>query len=79
MSASERKPDAPEDPAPLRAVRLSGSIAVYCLCAAVLSAIGLFVVTGLAASPWLFLLYPLLIGTLIVSLGLLALHLLHRF
>ena len=79
MSEREPKSDSPEDSSPLRAVRLSGRGIVFCLCAVALSVLGLFLVTGLAASPWLFLLYPLLIGTLIASLGLLALNLLHRF
>ena len=39
---------------------------------------GLFMATGLASSPWLFLLYPLLIGALLISLCALALRLLHR-
>jgi hypothetical protein len=40
---------------------------------------GLFLLTGWSFSPWLFLLYPALIGLLLVSLGALGLHLLHRF
>lgn len=42
------------------------------------SSVGLFLLTGLATSPWQFLLYPLLIGVLLLSLGTLALHFLQR-
>lgn len=69
----------PEERKHLRPLRMRGSIAAWSLAGTVICAAGLFLLTGLAGSVWLFLLYPLLIGGLIVSLGTLALHLLHRF
>lgn len=68
----------PEPPARLKPLRLRGNVARWAIAAALLSSLGLLLLTGLASSPWLFLLYPLLIGTLLASLGVLALHLLHR-
>ncbi|HZT42048.1 MAG TPA: hypothetical protein VFA07_07650 [Chthonomonadaceae bacterium] len=59
-------------------VKPRGPVVVLSLGAALLSAIGLVLVTGLATSAWLFVIYPVLIGTLVASLGILALHLLHR-
>ena len=63
----------------LRKIRMRGRIAVWAILGVVFSTVGLLLLTGLAATPWLFLLYPALIGILLVSLGALALHLLHRF
>ncbi len=74
----------PDDPgverrSHLRKVRFRGKLLWLSLGGALIGGVGLFVVTGLANSPWLFLLYPLLIGLLLISLLVLALQLLQRF
>jgi hypothetical protein len=64
------------DPPRLRRLSVQGNIVGWSVVGIVLCTVGLLLLTGLASSPWLFLLYPLLIGGLLVSLGALALHLL---
>lgn len=63
----------------LRIVNWKGSIMLWGTAGTLLALAGLFLLTGWSFSPWLFLLYPALIGLLLVSLGALGLHLLHRF
>jgi hypothetical protein len=81
MTPGEDRPPEPSlPPHPrLKLLRLRGNPMLWGLIGAIVSILGLFLIGGLAASPWLFLLYPLLIGLLLISLGVLALHLLHRF
>lgn len=62
----------------LHKVRFRGRIPGLGLGGVLIGCTGLFLVTGLAGSPWLFLLYPLLIGLTFFSLLVLALQLLHR-
>ena len=62
----------------LRKIRLRGRLVWPAVAGLVGGSFGLFAVTGLAGSPWLFLLYPLLIGLVGFSLLILALQLLHR-
>jgi F0F1-type ATP synthase assembly protein I len=62
----------------LRKIRFRGQLLWMAIGGVLIGSLGLFLVTGLASSPWLFLLYPLLIGLLGVSLLVLALQLLHR-
>ncbi|HZP84959.1 MAG TPA: hypothetical protein VFB21_25200 [Chthonomonadaceae bacterium] len=69
------RPDAPRH---LKPLRVRGNVLAWSVGGAVAAGGGLFLLTGLAWSPWLFLLYPLLIGLLLASLGVLALHLLRR-
>ena len=76
MTQDDRqKPDFPKKP-PLIKLNVRGNVATWCLAGAVVSGIGLFLLTGLSPTPWLFLLYPLLIGALALSLAVLALQLL---
>jgi fatty acid desaturase len=79
---TKREPEPPETKphanAHLRPLRVRGGIVRWSVTVAVVSGICLFLITGLAASPWVFLLYPLLIGALLLALCALALHLLHR-
>lgn len=76
------KPDEEEKPEPfaghLVPLRVRGNMVVWSLVTTAISGIGLFLLTGLAWSPWLFLLYPILIGALVFSLGALSLHLIRR-
>jgi hypothetical protein len=75
----EGKPKGEEGaPTHLKPLRVRGSIGIWSVLGAVGCAVGLLALTGLASSPWLFLLYPLLIVGQIVSLGVLALTLLRR-
>ena len=78
---SER--DEPNRPAShsshLKPLRIGGNILAYAVMGAVVAGEGLFLLTTLSVSPWLFLLYPVLIGVLLVSLSVIVLHLLHRF
>lgn len=62
----------------LRKIRFRGRLLGLGIGGVLIGSLGLFLVTGLAGSPWLFLLYPLLIGLTFVSLLILALQLLHR-
>ena len=62
----------------LRKLRFRGRVVGLALSGIVAGAAGLFLVTGLANSPWLFLLYPVLIGLTLFSILVLALQLLHR-
>ncbi|HLK56148.1 MAG TPA: hypothetical protein VKU00_06275 [Chthonomonadaceae bacterium] len=79
MTPEERKPEAsPERGSRLRPLRIGPGVIRWAGLGVVLSALGLLLLTLLARSPWLFLLYPLLIGTLLLSLGALALALLNR-
>jgi hypothetical protein len=72
-------PPQPEERAShLKRLRTRGSIVAWSVVGAALCAAGLLALTGMASSPWLFLLYPLLIGGVLISLSLLALQLLHR-
>ena len=79
---TERDPEPPKTepsvPSHLRPLRLRGGIGSWSLVIAIVSGLCLFLVTGLAASPWLFLLYPLLIGGLVFGLGVFALRLLSQ-
>jgi hypothetical protein len=59
-------------------VKPRGPVVLLSLCVALFSIAGLILVTGLATSAWVFLVYPVLIGALVTSLGILTLHLLHR-
>ncbi len=73
----------PDDPGTerrshLRKVRFRGPVVWLCLAGILIGGIGLFLVTGLSGSPWLFLLYPILIALLGGSLLVLALQFLHR-
>ena len=63
----------------LRPLSLRGNVLVRGLIGASVSFLGLILLTGMTPSPWLFLLYPLLIGGLLFSLALIGLHLLRRF
>ena len=63
----------------LKPLRVTGNILAYAVVGAILAGAGLLLVTVLPVSPWLFLLYPVLIGVLLVSLSAIVLHLLHRF
>jgi hypothetical protein len=65
-------------PGHLRPLRVRGNVLLWSGMGVVGCGAGLLILTGLASSPWLFLLYPLLIGGEILSLGVLALSLLHR-
>lgn len=62
----------------LHKIRFRGRLLWAAVGGVAVGSVGLFLVTGLAASPWLFLLYPLLIGLVGVSLLVLALQLLRR-
>lgn len=62
----------------LRKIRFRGRLVLPAIGGILIGSVGLFLVTGLANSPWLFLLYPLLIGLIGLSLLVLALQLLHR-
>ena len=62
----------------LRKIRFRGRLLGMAIAGVLVGGVGLFLVTGLADSPWLFLLYPLLIGLIGFSLLVLALQLLHR-
>jgi len=76
MTQDDRqKPDFPKKP-PLTRLRLRGHGAKWCVAIAAGSGVGLFLLTGLSPTPWFFLLYPLLLGGLVISLGILALYLL---
>jgi len=84
LSGAELQPSAGETPPPpppshLRPLKLGGAVTRWALTGIGVGTLGLFLLTGLAGSPWLFLLYPALIGVVLVSAGALALHLLHRF
>ncbi len=68
----------PERRSHLRKIRFRGRLLGMAIGGVLVGGVGLFLVTGLAGSPWLFLLYPLLIGLIGVSLLVLALQLLHR-
>ncbi|HLV79427.1 MAG TPA: hypothetical protein VKT32_04065 [Chthonomonadaceae bacterium] len=74
----EITPSPPGRPPRRIVLKLRGRALLLSLGAALLSAIGLVLVTGLATSAWLFLIYPVLITTLLASLGFLALQLLRR-
>jgi hypothetical protein len=74
---SEDEPE-PQPRSHLRKIRFRGRLVWMAIAGALLGSVGLFLVTGLANSPWLFLLYPLLIGLIGFSLLVLALQLLHR-
>jgi hypothetical protein len=63
----------------LTLLRPRANMLLWSLAGIALSSLGLFFLTGWAASAWLFLLYPMLIGIFLCSLGVLALHLLRRF
>ncbi len=84
MSPTEGQPEDHRDdrakraPTHLTPVRFRGNVVVWGIIGAVGCAVGMLLLTGLASSPWLFLLYPLLIGGEIFSLGVLALALLRR-
>jgi hypothetical protein len=71
------RPDFPKKP-PLVPLHVRGNVAVWSVLIAAVCGLCLFLLTGLAPTPWLFLLYPLLIGGLVLSLAVLALHLLRR-
>jgi len=75
----ERRKAKGENPGSLRPLSLRGNILVWGLSGAAVSLAGLFLLTGLTPSVWLFLLYPLLIGGLLFSLLVIGLHLLRRF
>lgn len=70
--------DEPNRSSPLRKIKFRGRLLGFGIGGILIGALGLFLVTGLAGSPWLFLLYPLLIGLTFVSLLVVALQLLHR-
>ncbi len=74
---SEEKPE-PERRSHLRKIRFRGRLLGVAVGGILIGSLGLFLVTGMAGSPWLFLLYPFLIGLIGVSLLVLALQLLHR-
>jgi hypothetical protein len=74
----DRLNEAGHKPTRLKSLRLRGGILVWGFVGTAVCATGLILLTGLAESPWLFLLYPLLIGGLIASLGVLTLNLLRR-
>lgn len=63
----------------LRPVKMRSGVVRGCLATAIASAAGLALITGWSPSVWLFLLYPVLIGALLISLGVLGLNLLNRF
>lgn len=65
-------------PSRLKILHLKGSVITWAAVGAVVSMLGLLLLTGLSSSPWLFLLYLVLIPLLLVSLSTLALHLLHH-
>ncbi len=62
----------------LKPLRVRGRVLAWAIAGVILAGAGLLLITGLAGTPWLFLLYPLLIGLLLVSLSAIALHLLHK-
>jgi hypothetical protein len=68
----------PDQNSPLRKIKFRGRLIGFGIGGVLIGLLGLFLVTGLAGSPWLFLLYPLLIGLTFVSLLVVALQLLHR-
>ncbi len=78
MPSSQPEGESVRTGAHLMPLKLRGRFVLWAILGAALSAAGLLALTGWAATPWLFLLYPLFIGVLIASLGLLALHLIHR-
>lgn len=75
----EQNQEKPPGSSRLRTIRMGRGILALALAGSGMSGIGLLVLTGLAPTPWLFLLYPVLIGCLMVSLSAMAMHLLHRF
>ena len=80
MSQEKPEPTPPPDSkSHLKPLRMRGSIVKWSIAGTVLTLLGLLLLTGMSPTPWLFLLYPLLIAGLLLSLGALALHLLHRF
>lgn len=62
----------------LKPLRVRGRVLAWAIAGAITGGLGLLLITGLAGTPWLFLLYPLLIGLLLVSLSAIVIHLLHR-
>ena len=78
MTPEDKQPDTPENFRSLRSLRLGPGLVRWAGAGIVVSGAGLLLLTLLAQSPWLFLLYPLLIGILLLSLVALALSLLHR-
>ncbi len=74
----ENEPDA-SPTSRLKPLRVTGHILAYAVAGIILGGIGLLLITILPGSPWLFLLYPVLIALVLVSLIAIVLHLLHRF
>ena len=77
VMTSEQEPGT-ERRSHLRKIRFRGRLLWMALAGVLVGSVGLFLVTGLADSPWLFLLYPLLIGLIGVALLVLAIQFLHR-
>lgn len=63
----------------LKPLRITSHILAYAVAGIILGSIGLLLITIFPASPWLFLLYPVLIALVLASLSAIVLHLLHRF
>ena len=63
----------------LKKIRLSGNVTIWYLIGVIFSVLGIFVTTSLSTTIWMFLLYPLFIGILLLSLNGLALQLMKRF
>ena len=76
MSRQPEEPERHRGAPQLKRLRVRGHVMAWSLTGVAVCTVGLLLLTGLAASPWLFLLYPLLIAGLLASLGVLALHLL---
>jgi hypothetical protein len=78
MTQDDRnRSDFPKKP-PLVPLRVRGNAGVWSVLVAAVCGLGLFLLTGLSPTPWLFLLYPLFIGGLLLSLAVLALALMRR-
>jgi fatty acid desaturase len=79
MKLDQEEEGAQAQPVHLTTLRPRGNPLLLYLCGAAFSGLGLFLLTLFSGSVWLFLLYPLLIATLVLSIGLIALHLLRLF
>ncbi len=63
----------------LKKVTVKGNIILWCVTGIVFSTLGILLTTGLSTTVWLFLLYPIFISVLLLSLGGLALQLIRYF
>ncbi len=73
------EPVAKEYRSSMKTVRLKGNITIWCISGVGISLLGLLLTSGLSTSIWMFLLLPVFIVTLLISLGGLALQLIRYF